>query len=84
KDDLPIEYVDKVITEAKEMGTCFFVISGGEAFVRDDMLDIYKKHNDVSFMIYTNGTFIDRDMAFKLQKLGNVAPALDLHRDFYR
>ena len=78
KDDLPIEYVDKVITEAKEMGTCFFVISGGEAFVRDDMLDIYKKHNDVSFMIYTNGTFIDRDMAFKLQKLGNVAPAISV------
>lgn len=78
KDDLPIEYVDKVITEAKEMGTCFFVISGGEAFVRDDMLDIYKKHNDVSFMIYTNGTFIDRDMAFKLQELGNVAPAISV------
>ncbi|MEA2022475.1 MAG: radical SAM protein, partial [Candidatus Caldatribacteriota bacterium] len=78
KDDLPIEYVDKVITEAKEMGTCFFVISGGEAFVRNDMLDIYKKHNDVAFMIYTNGTFIDRDMAFKLQELGNVAPAISV------
>ena len=78
KDDLPIEYVDKVITEAKEMGTHFYVISGGEAFVRDDMLDIYKKHNDVAFMIYTNGTFIDRNMAFKLQELGNVAPAISV------
>ena len=78
KDDLPIEYVDKVITEAKEMGTHFYVISGGEAFVRDDMLNIYKKHNDVAFMIYTNGTFIDRNMAFKLQELGNVAPAISV------
>jgi len=78
KDDLPLEYVDKVITEAKGMGTCFFVISGGEPFVRDDMLDIYKKHNDVAFMTYTNGTFIDRDMAFKLQELGNVAPAISI------
>ena len=78
KDDLPIEYVDRVITEAKEMGTHFYVISGGEAFVRDDMLDIYKKHNDVAFMIYTNGTFIDRNMAFKLQELGNVAPAISV------
>jgi len=78
KDDLPYEYVDKVITEAKEMGTYFYVISGGEAFVRDDMLDIYKKHNDAAFMIYTNGTFIDRDMAFKLQELGNVAPAISV------
>ena len=78
KDDLPIEYVDRVITEAKEMGTHFFVISGGEPFVRDDMLDIYEKHSDVAFMIYTNGTFINRDMAFKLQELGNVAPAISI------
>ncbi len=78
KDDLPLEYVDKVITEAKGMGTCFFVISGGEPFIRDDMLDIYKKHNDVAFMTYTNGTFIDRDMAFKLQELGNVTPAISI------
>lgn len=78
KDDLPIEYVDQVITEAKEMGTCFFVISGGEPFIRDDMLDIYKKHNDAAFMIYTNGTFIDKDMAYKLQELGNVAPAISI------
>jgi len=78
KDDLPFEYVDKIITEAKEMGTYFYVITGGEAFVRDDMLDIYKKHNDAAFMVYTNGTFIDRDMAFKLQELGNVAPAISV------
>jgi MoaA/NifB/PqqE/SkfB family radical SAM enzyme len=78
KDDLPIELVDKAITEAKELGTNFITISGGEPFVRDDMLDIYKKHNDAMFMIYTNGTFIDRDMAFKLQELGNVAPAISV------
>jgi len=78
KDDLPLEYVDRVITQAKEMGVYFYVISGGEPFVRDDLLDIYKKHNDAAFMIYTNGTFIDKDMAFKLQELGNVAPAISV------
>ena len=78
KDDLPLEYVDKIITEAKKMGTYFYVISGGEPFVIDDMLDIYKKHNDATFMIYTNGTFIDKNMALKLQELGNVAPAISV------
>lgn len=77
-DDLPFEYIDKVITEAKEMGTYFFTISGGEAFVREDMLDIYKKHHDAAFMIYTNGTFIDKGMAQKLVELGNVAPAISV------
>ena len=78
KDDLPIEYVDQVINQAKEMGTYFFTISGGEVFVRDDMLDIYQKHNDAAFMIYTNGTFIDKAMAQKLVDLGNVAPAISV------
>jgi len=78
KDDLPFEYIDKVVTEAKEMGTYFFTISGGEAFVRNDMLDIYKKHNDAAFMIYTNGTFIDKIMARKLVELGNIAPAISV------
>ena len=42
------------------------------------MLDIYKKHHDAVFMIYTNGTFIDKNMASKLQELGNVAPAISV------
>ena len=78
KNDLPIELVDKVITEAKELGTNFFTISGGEPFVRKDMLDIYKKHSDAAFMSYTNGTLIDKDMILKLQELGNLAPAISI------
>jgi MoaA/NifB/PqqE/SkfB family radical SAM enzyme len=77
-DDLPIELVDKIVTEAKEIGACFFTISGGEPFVREDMLDIYKKHSDCNFLIYTNGTLIDKALAHKLAELGNVGPCISL------
>ena len=76
--DLPFDVFDRVISEAKEMGTYFFTISGGEPFIYEGLLDIFKKHNDASFLVYTNGTLIDEEMAKKLGKLGNVAPAISI------
>ncbi|MCK4589647.1 MAG: radical SAM protein [Nanoarchaeota archaeon] len=78
KDDLPFETIDRVIKEAKEMGIYFIVTLGGETFVRQDMFDIYKKHNDVYFQVYTNGTLISKKVAKELSILGNVAPILSL------
>ena len=72
------ELVDRIITEAKEMGTYFITMSGGEVFVRPDMFDIWKEHSDVYFQLYTNGTLIDEEAARKLEECGNVAPMISL------
>ncbi len=78
-EDLPLELMDKVLSEAKnEMGIYFIATQGGEMFIREDMFDLYKRHNDVYFQVYTNGTLIDRQMAKRLASLGNVAPILSL------
>ncbi|UCB57539.1 MAG: radical SAM protein [Candidatus Omnitrophota bacterium] len=77
--DLPLEIMDRVLTEAKkDMGVYFVVTEGGETFVREDLLDFYARHNDVFFQVYTNGTLIDKKMAARLAKLGNVAPAISV------
>ena len=47
EDAILTELVDRVITEAKAMGTHFIVMSGGEIFCRPDMFDIWEEHNDV-------------------------------------
>jgi len=78
KDDLPFEVFDRVINEAKEMGTHFFTISGGEPFFNKDVFKIFAKHDDCYFLVYTNGTLIDQKLAKKLAKLGNVAPAISV------
>ena len=78
KDDLPFEYVDKAISEGKELGMFFITISGGEPFLRDDLLDIYAKHNDVFFLVYTNGCFLRGPLVEKLARLGNVAPGISV------
>ncbi|MBE0428847.1 MAG: radical SAM protein [Thermoleophilia bacterium] len=77
-DDLPAEVMDRLITEAKEMGIRFFVITGGEPFVYRPLLGLIDKHDDVAFQIYTNGTLIDDKMAVRLVELGNVAPAISV------
>jgi len=42
------------------------------------LLDIFRKHSDMFFQTYTNGTLLTKDMAQKLAKLGNVAPAISV------
>ena len=75
--------LDKIIDEAKNMwGIKFFVISGGEPLLYKDkdkgILDIYEKHNDCYFLMYTNGTLIKKEMAEKMAQLGNITPAISV------
>jgi len=78
KDDLELDVIDRIITEAKEMGTYYFTILGGEPFIREDMLKIYEKHNDAFFQVFTNSYFLNDKLCDKLAKLGNVAPMMSL------
>ena len=56
----------------------FYVISGGEPFLREDLLEIAEKHSDAVFMVYTNGTLIDEHLARRLAELGNMSPAISI------
>ncbi|MBA5851445.1 radical SAM protein [Clostridium sp. cel8] len=78
KDDIPFEELDRIIKEARDLGIYYFVILGGEPFINDYMLDLYKKYNDCMFTPFTNGTLITDDIADKLQELGNVIPMFSL------
>ncbi len=77
-DPLPFETLDRIVQEGKEMGVYFYTVSGGEPFVRGDLLDLYEKHSDCVFQIYTNGTLMGDRMIERLQKCGNVAPAFSV------
>lgn len=76
--DLPFEVIDRILIEAKEMGIYFAVISGGEPFFRKDMLEIFSKHNDVSFHVFTHGGLLDEKMVERIADLGNVLPAISI------
>ncbi|OBR91778.1 MULTISPECIES: radical SAM protein [Clostridium] len=74
EDDIPKEEVDRIIGEARKLGIYYFIILGGEPFINDYMLDIYKKYNDCIFTPFSNGTLFDEKLADKIKQLGNVIP----------
>lgn len=78
QEDLSFELVDRIFNEAKDLGIYFVTVSGGEPFMWPHLLDIFEKHHDMFFQIYTNGTLITKDVANRLGKLGNAAPAISI------
>ena len=78
QEDLPYEVLDRLMGECKEMGIHLVLITGGEPFLRKDLFDLFEKHDDMMFQIYTNATLIDDRMIERFVALGNVAPAISL------
>ncbi|QGU94095.1 radical SAM protein [Clostridium bovifaecis] len=75
---IPIEEVDRIIKEARELGIYYVIVLGGEPFFYKELLDIYEKYDDMMFTPFTNGTMINEEIADRLQKLGNVIPMLSV------
>jgi MoaA/NifB/PqqE/SkfB family radical SAM enzyme len=78
EEDLPFEVMDRLVRECKEMGIHLVLMTGGEPFLRKDLFDLFEKHEDTIFQIYTNGTLIDEKMVKRFVALGNVVPAISL------
>jgi MoaA/NifB/PqqE/SkfB family radical SAM enzyme len=77
-EELPFEVIDRLVGECKEMGIYLVIITGGEPFLRKDLFDLFEKHQDTIFQVYTNGTLIDEKMVERFVALGNVVPAISI------
>lgn len=83
KEKLDYEIVTRIIKEQKELwGSHFTVISGGEPLVYKSngktIFDVAKEHDDTFFLMYTNGTLINEEMAQKFADVGNITPAISV------
>jgi MoaA/NifB/PqqE/SkfB family radical SAM enzyme len=76
--DLDFQVLDNLIAEAKSIGIYFFVISGGEPFVYPHLFDLFEKHNDAWFQVYTSGIFLDKENSRRIAELGNVNPCISV------
>jgi MoaA/NifB/PqqE/SkfB family radical SAM enzyme len=76
--ELTLEEIDSVLMQMKEMGIYFAVISGGEPFFKDDIFEIFRRHDDMAFLVFTHGGLIDERMVERLIEVGNVMPAFSL------
>lgn len=77
--NLTLDEMRKIVTEAKALGTHFFMFTGGEPLVRKkDILTITNENKDCIFLAFTNGTLIDDEFCEELKKSGNFALALSI------
>jgi len=83
KNKLDFDLMDQIVSDkTRYWGSFFTVISGGEPFMwrsqGKDILDLAEKHDDKYFLIFTNGTLIDKKKAKRMADLGNVTPAISV------
>ncbi|HOK74115.1 MAG TPA: radical SAM/SPASM domain-containing protein [Bacteroidales bacterium] len=77
------EKIDAVIRAGKKYGSYFFGILGGEPLLYDGLFDIFEKHPDCYFQLFTNGTLLTKSTAQRLRRAGNVTPLISLEGDEY-
>jgi MoaA/NifB/PqqE/SkfB family radical SAM enzyme len=77
--NMSYEELDGIIRQANELGTYFFLFSGGEPLVRkSDLIRLCEAHPDCQFTAFTNGTLIDEAFADELLRVKNFIPAISV------
>jgi MoaA/NifB/PqqE/SkfB family radical SAM enzyme len=79
KEELDFDTLDRVLTEAEELGIYFIVVSGGEPLVRkNDIIKLAEKHNSQVFHLFTNGTLVDDEFIGEMKRVGNITMAFSI------
>jgi len=78
QDDLTVEEVESVISQARQMGTRFFVVTGGEPLMYEPLFEVLAKFEDCAFQVYTSGHLMTSEKARRIVELGNVVPAVSV------
>jgi MoaA/NifB/PqqE/SkfB family radical SAM enzyme len=83
KANIDYDVLARVFEEKEKFWASYFtVISGGEPLMwrsrGKDIFDLYSRFHDQYFLMYTNGTLINPEVAGRLAELGNVTPAVSM------
>lgn len=78
KAQLSIEQLESIIAQSKARGSYFFGILGGEPLLYKGLLDIFDRHKDCYFQLFTNGILLTPEVASRLRKAGNVTPLISI------
>ncbi len=76
--ELEMDRVGKILSEASELGTRLVLIAGGEPMVRKDLLNVTARYPGTIFPVFTNGLLLQDDTLKVLKKQKHVIPVLSL------
>jgi len=78
RQEISLDDMNRVITDAKKHGNSFFGLLGGEPTMHSQLIDILRENSDCYFQLFTNGQLITDDFAKDLYKCGNVTPLISI------
>ena len=77
--NLGLETMDKIVTQGKELGTYWYLFTGGEPLVKkEEILTLCRKHSDCIFVAFTNATLIDEEFARQVREVGNLSSSISV------
>ncbi|MEW6746085.1 MAG: radical SAM protein [Planctomycetota bacterium] len=79
--DMPEELLDSILAQGQELGCFSFLLTGGEPFLHPRLLPIARRHPQILFLVFTNGTLMTPALAAELARLGNVIVLISLDGD---
>jgi MoaA/NifB/PqqE/SkfB family radical SAM enzyme len=77
-EELSFPVLLSTIASAEAHGVFLFVITGGEPYMRPEMLDLYRAHPRSIFLTVSNGTLVDEETARKIARCRNVLPMISI------
>lgn len=77
--NMTYDELDSIINQANEIGTHFFLFSGGEPLARKaDIIKLCEAYPDCQFTAFTNGTLIDEAFADEMLRVKNFIPTISV------
>lgn len=76
--ELSLDQIDRLFSSAEEVGVFIFVITGGEPLMREGILDLFKKHSKLLFLLITNGCLIDDNIVRKIATSSNIITVVSI------
>ncbi len=80
-EELAPAVLQRLVGQAVAAGVFLFVVSGGEPFLRPDLLDLCAAQPAAAFLLVTNGTLLDGLTVGRLAGLANVFPVVSVEGD---
>ncbi len=71
--NLTFDEMDSLVSQARALGTHFFMMTGGEPLCRKkDIIRLAEKYDDCLFNVFTNASLIDQAFCDEVKRVGNI------------
>jgi MoaA/NifB/PqqE/SkfB family radical SAM enzyme len=79
-DELSTDELNRLFSEAEDLGIHSIVLTGGEPLLRDDILDLIAHHHRLLFFLITNGSLVTPEIARRIAQSGNIVLLVSIER----